>query len=296
MRRYLVFGDIHGRLALMLTIAALWERSRGQRLDGLLQVGDMGAFPNHARLDDATARHARRDPDELGYRAFLHAEDEAAPFLRACRAPIYFVRGNHEDFEHLAAFPRPQAVDAAGRIIYIPDGQSLALGDGLLLGAFGGIPPSTEARGRGRSARDRFRKAGRRAQLGPERFTEEQMRRAFKRRAAPDILMTHAGPACSAFPRGSSLLAELAERVRPGVHLFGHHHAVVGPERGPGGALLVGLEHLCFDRGGALKAGSWGALEMAPGGVAAFRFPTDQDFAWLPRLRRESYRSLTPRF
>ena len=64
--RYLIFGDLHGRILPAFRLAMAWEREHGVRLDGLLQVGDLGYFPDPARLDKATARHAADDPLELG--------------------------------------------------------------------------------------------------------------------------------------------------------------------------------------------------------------------------------------
>ena len=64
--RYLIFGDLHGRILPALRLAMRWEREHGSRLDGLLQVGELGYFPDIAPLDKATARHAADDPLELG--------------------------------------------------------------------------------------------------------------------------------------------------------------------------------------------------------------------------------------
>jgi hypothetical protein len=63
---YLIFGDLHGRILPAFCLAMAWEREHGIRLDGLLQVGDLGYFPDPSRLDKATARHAAHDPMELG--------------------------------------------------------------------------------------------------------------------------------------------------------------------------------------------------------------------------------------
>jgi hypothetical protein len=60
--RYLIFGDLHGRILPAFRLAVRWEREHGTRLDGLLQVGDLGYFPDPARLDKATARQAADDP------------------------------------------------------------------------------------------------------------------------------------------------------------------------------------------------------------------------------------------
>ena len=47
--RYLIFGDLHGRILPALRLAMRWEREHGSRLDGLLQVGELGYFPTSPR-------------------------------------------------------------------------------------------------------------------------------------------------------------------------------------------------------------------------------------------------------
>jgi hypothetical protein len=63
---YLVFGDLHGRILPAFRLALAWQRDHRERLTGLLQVGDLGYFPDVSRLDKATRRHAECDPLELG--------------------------------------------------------------------------------------------------------------------------------------------------------------------------------------------------------------------------------------
>ena len=55
---YLVFGDLHGRVLPAFKLAAAWSRQHGVRADGILQVGDLGYFPETSRLDKATSRFA----------------------------------------------------------------------------------------------------------------------------------------------------------------------------------------------------------------------------------------------
>jgi hypothetical protein len=105
---------------------------------------------------------------------------------------------------------------------------------------------------------------------------------------AVDVLLTHAGPLTWETSWGSEMLSDLGERLRPRVHLFGHHHEVVGPQEGPGGSLLVGLDHLEFHRG-ALREGCWGILELAGEGA---RFTWGHTFPFHADVARESYRAL----
>src|SRR5262249_52441767 len=65
MASYLVLGDLHGRVLPAFALAQAWQRDHTEPLAGLLQVGDLGYFPFHDRLDKATKRHAQRDAMEL---------------------------------------------------------------------------------------------------------------------------------------------------------------------------------------------------------------------------------------
>src|SRR6266550_521159 len=43
---YLVFGDLHGRILPAFRLASAWAREHQTPLDGVLQVGDLGFFPD----------------------------------------------------------------------------------------------------------------------------------------------------------------------------------------------------------------------------------------------------------
>src|SRR3954468_7492735 len=102
---YLIFGDLHGRILPAFRLAMAWERGHGVRIDGLLQVGDLGYFPDPSRLDKATARHAADDPLELGACLVAEPSREADAVLHGeggTPPPLWFTPGNHEDFDALA--------------------------------------------------------------------------------------------------------------------------------------------------------------------------------------------------
>ena len=40
-----VFADVHGRILLTFMLCARWEQETGQRIDLILQAGDLGSFP-----------------------------------------------------------------------------------------------------------------------------------------------------------------------------------------------------------------------------------------------------------
>jgi hypothetical protein len=44
---YLIFGDLHGRILPAFRLALAWQRDHGERLAGLLQVGDPRLWHGH---------------------------------------------------------------------------------------------------------------------------------------------------------------------------------------------------------------------------------------------------------
>lgn len=292
-----MFGDVHGRVALMLTLARRWQQASGCRLDGILQVGDMGAFPDHKRLDDATRKYCAHDPDELGFLPFLSRSAEAEALLAPDTAPpIAFCRGNHEDFAYLEPMREPRALDPYGKLWYIPDRCALDWaqfgGERFRIAAFGGAAPLDAPTGRGRRARAVRRKAARHATTGMQpRFTPADVEAArHARLGVVDVLLTHSGPMNPSWSGGSPLLARIASWWSPRVHLFGHHHQVVGPISTPHG-LLVGLEHLSFGPSGLLRAGAWGILSIDEASVD-FRWMEREEVPWLAGASRSQWRSL----
>jgi hypothetical protein len=64
-----VLGDLHGHIDLALSILKRWEKEHGKSLDSIIQVGDLGYFPDLERIDSATKRFApgsssHRQPSE----------------------------------------------------------------------------------------------------------------------------------------------------------------------------------------------------------------------------------------
>ncbi len=288
-----VFGDIHGRIALMYTLTRLWEIHTNLQITAILQVGDMGAFPDLHQLDRATRKYAAHDLDELGFHQFCMRTSESVRYFEEAALPrTFFIRGNHDDFAYLSTFARPTAVDPWSNLWFIPDEQTVTLdASDLHVGGFGGIHPVTVERKRGKTARQIYRRKEKLAATDPRFFSPEAIATAFDTTKNIDILLTHAGPACAAFPDGSALLTQLAERVRPRVHCFGHHHCVVGPVEGPGQSLLIGLEHLDFQPDNTLREGACGIL-MIDDQAASFEFMTPEQAPWLQAVRRETYRQL----
>jgi len=62
-----IFADIHGKILLPFKLVDLYQKETGNKIDYILQCGDIGAFPSIDVLDRATKRHSLNDRDQLGF-------------------------------------------------------------------------------------------------------------------------------------------------------------------------------------------------------------------------------------
>lgn len=102
MIRVAIFADIHGKFLLPFKLVDRYQQLTGNKIDLILQCGDMGAFPDKSRMDKATLRHAKSDRDELGFiDDFVTSQSDVLAFLDKLDIDMLCVRGNHEDHEFL---------------------------------------------------------------------------------------------------------------------------------------------------------------------------------------------------
>ncbi len=252
---YLVFGDLHGRILPAFRLALAWSREHGARLDGLLQVGDLGFFPETARLDSATLRHAADDPLELGTQLVTVFNPQAdALFAEPDLPALWFTAGNHEDHEALDGLERGALpadgdfpVDAYARVRCVRDGRVADLPGGLRVGALWGIDD--------KAPRAR-RNAPPRARIRPRSATRLAG-------ASFDVLLAHDSPRDAVVPdSGSEEVDGVLSLARPAFLFFGHYKGTgrrVAGDTGPTQAYhLSGLE--LRGRGGSAEDGSVGVL------------------------------------
>ncbi len=208
-----ILGDLHGHYTLAFILLKRWERETGKKLDAVLQVGDMGIFPfPDVCLDDATRRFAERDPNEISFQDYFHGTGDAE-FLFAGKnplfdKPLYFIRGNHEDFAFLAVTENPTGivgVDYYRQLFYLADGAmtEIETSAGVIrVGGLGGL----EQRGEKQE---------------PWQFANNAYRRALAL-SNIDVLLTHEPPSDEG--RGSEKIRSLIEQVQPTYHFCGHIH------------------------------------------------------------------------
>lgn len=212
---YLVFGDLHGRVLPAFALAKRYQTDFQVELSGLLQVGDLGYFPDPRRLDSATIRHAKRDPLELGVSELTAANGVASRFFSALDGPlrIYFTAGNHEDHELLEQHRRSRdaawPVDDFQRLWCVDDGRVVTLRTGLRVGALWGIDGDAPKARRIRSPR---------VQIDPT-AANRLCREAF------DVLLMHESPRDAIwFDSGSTEITEIINAAQPQLAFFGHYH------------------------------------------------------------------------
>lgn len=212
---YLVFGDLHGRVLPAFALTRRYELEYQIQLSGLLQVGDLGYFPDLNRLDSATRRHAARDPLELGVSEFT-ASNHAACQLFSQLSPalrLYFIAGNHEDHQLLSRHRRKPdpawPVDDFQRLWCVDDGRVVTLPSGLRVGGLWGIDADAPKARRVRTPLAKINSHSA-AQLCAEPC---------------DVLLTHESARDAIWVDSGSLeIATIINSAQPPLAFFGHYH------------------------------------------------------------------------
>ena len=283
-----ILGDLHGHLTLSYRLLKRWERETGRRVDCILQVGDLGAFPPPLKLDDATARFAKKDPDELGFMQYYEGTGDAedvfgpsAPDHLRIDAGTYFIKGNHEDFEFLDGLPKddryPASVDAIGKLLYLRSGMVTAIEAGgirLRVGALGGVALE------GGPARNA---------VSPH-YTARDLQNLAAHGKNLDILLTHDVPYGAVYAdAGSRDIHDFIRMEKPRYHFCGHYHEDGCELDVPGPTRSFLLNEVNFRRPSKLNRGCIGILTWPS--------PEESDFTlldepWLREYTRENYRRI----
>ena len=159
----------------------------------------------------------------------------------ALPAPLYWIKGNNESFDAIAAGVFP------GNLHYLPNGIAIEIA-GLRVAGLGGtfaptlydtpaagLPHPRTGTAKATALADRRR-----------HFVREEVE-ACKALGAVDVFMSHEAPRpyfAGSGPRrndaGKTAVNEVLAALRPRLHLFGHHHRFTEQERQ--GVKSVGLE------------------------------------------------------
>ncbi|RAY13696.1 hypothetical protein DPM19_18710 [Actinomadura craniellae] len=214
-------GDVHGCALHALGAVVLLQARRGIRLDAVIQVGDLGAYPSPERFDESSRRFWREHPAQDDFFRLLDPPPPVTEGVRLALGqvpPVLFVSGNHEDHDWLASLH-----DAASAAVVPVDP----------LGAYHHVACGNVVEAAGQRV----------AFLGlievPGKMDLDGSAYARLLAADPgtvDILITHDGPYGMSQDRrgnvqGSAKLLDLIEHLQPRLHVSGHYHHPNGPRR-----------------------------------------------------------------
>ena len=153
-------------------------------------------------------------------------------------APLYWIKGNNENFDTIAAGVFPPALH------YIPNGQLLEI-DGVRVAGLGGtfaptmyelraaeLPHPKKGSAKATEAADRRR-----------HFVREEVE-ACRQLTGVDVFLSHEAPRPFRVQRGidagKTPINEVLASMRPRLHLFGHHHRFAE-------SMVQGLPSICLD-------------------------------------------------
>ncbi len=129
--RLAIIGDTHGHMTLALETLSLWADYTGLSIDAMLQVGDLITFDDQTNLDRVTKEMAEKDPEELGFRNYLHRTQEADNYFgrkgKFSDVPFFFIDGNHDDLRVAETFDKTSPYK---NLKYLPSGDSATITKG----------------------------------------------------------------------------------------------------------------------------------------------------------------------
>jgi hypothetical protein len=163
-------------------------------------------------------------------------------------APIYFIKGNNEDFDVLAAAMKGQA--PAPTLHYLPNGGPYIVGPWRVAALGGTFAPSWYNTPAASLPPSKGRKAAGALKLGKSRddkrrhFVRDEVV-ACKALSHVDLFLTHEAPrpfypAGRRIDAGKTVLNDVLAAMKPRLHLFGHHHEFTDSVRQ--GVRSIGLD------------------------------------------------------
>jgi Icc-related predicted phosphoesterase len=197
------------------------------------QVGALGDIHG----DFASVRRIMRQHSEI--HAWLCVGDvaDADGRYEAFESPLYWIKGNNENFDRIAAGDLPPTLH------YIPNGTIRVI-DGLHIAGLGGTHAPTMYDVRAADLPHPKKATAKATELADRRrhFVREEVD-ACKRMQDVDILLTHEAPRpfrVKGNDAGKTPINEILAAMKPRLHLFGHHHRFAEAE-------VHGVRSVCLD-------------------------------------------------
>ena len=248
--RIAIFADIHGKILLPFKLVDLYQKETGNKVDFILQCGDIGAFPNLENLDKATIRHAQNDRDELGfYDDFTKINQGIRIFLDELNINMICVRGNHEDHDFLDNLENENAqntlfpIDIYKRVFVCKSGLKQELKTEKETLTFVGIGRIGDRNGK---TEKQF----------IQEYEKKQIRKLLKTKDNFDILITHDKDDSSQRGYGMAEIRELLDNINFHYHFYGHTGEPFNQKVGLNGITQsVKIKELEFNESGIVGKG-----------------------------------------
>ncbi|MDR2919953.1 MAG: metallophosphoesterase [Tannerella sp.] len=216
MIRIAVFADIHGKILLPFKMVDAYQKAYKEKIDLILQCGDLGIFPDITKLDKATIRHAKRDNQELGFaRQFQYINPSVSQFLDELNIDMICVRGNHEDHDFLdekesQSLDSCYPIDCYHRVYVCKSGMIQTFRKGEEEIVFMGIGRIGDRKGR---SDKRFL----------QDYEREEIKKSLKQKQKLDLLITHDVSSDMTSPGfGMEELRPVLNILKPAIHFYGH--------------------------------------------------------------------------
>lgn len=248
--RVAIFSDIHGKILLPFKLVDLYQNETGNKVDFILQCGDMGAYPDIENLDKATIKHARYDRDELGfYDDFTKVNRDIKTFLDKLGISMICVRGNHEDHDFLDNLEKENfqssifPIDIYKKVFVCKSALAQELRTENEVLKFVGIGRIGDRKGR---TEKRF----------IQEYERKEIKKLLKTRDTFDILITHDKDDSSQRGYGMTEIREVLDNVIFHYHFYGHTGEPFKQETDYNGITQsIKVKELEFNESGILEKG-----------------------------------------
>lgn len=245
-----IFADIHGKILLPFKLVDLYQKETSNKIDFILQCGDMGAFPDIKNLDKATIRHAAHDRDELGfYNDFVKINQSIKIFLDELNIKMICVRGNHEDHDFLDNLERENVqnslfpIDIYQKVFVCKSGLKQELRTEKDIITFVGIGRIGDSKGQ-------------KEKQFIQEYERKQVKKLLRTKEKFDILITHDKDSSSRRGNGMTEIRELLSNISFHYHFYGHTGEPFSQKIGFNGITQsVKIKELEFNESGILEKG-----------------------------------------
>ncbi len=251
-----IFSDIHGKFLLPFKLVDLYQKESGEKIDFILQCGDMGCYPFLDRLDKATLKHVKNDRDELGFYDFFTKEIlHVKTFLDRLNVNMICVRGNHEDHRYLNELEEKSTdtmfpIDIYGRVFVCKSGEIQTLKTKDETSKFVGVGRIGDRNG---SEHEQF----------IQTYEKQKIKKLIKKnKDTLDILITHDKFGYSQRGCGMDEIRNLLDNVMFKYHFYGHTGEPFSNELDANGITRsIKIKEAKFGKSGVLGAGVMVILE-----------------------------------